>query len=221
LAPTQSEREWLGKVRAVRRTLQQHQWLHDLFAFPEDVYPGLDEIANTVGALTAAPLQARDFESRDRSLLHLKANFFASREAWTVMARSEWVPMTWEFVQLRMAQVERRTAAVQSFAEYPDALLDVGSAVVQRWYDGLTPAARERVIFYTVIGSANQNDRSMVTDGEDALVLSNWPSVIAYLDLISLVGQCRWIEEPAELDALLPRQSSIKTRLAHWFKLAF
>lgn len=209
-----------GKVRAVRRTLQQHQWLHDLFAFPEDGYPGLDEIANSFGTLTAA-VPTGDFESRDHSLLHLKANFFASREAWTVMARSDWVPMTVEFVQLRMAQVDHRSAAIQSFEEYPDALLDVGSDVLRRWHDGLSPAARERVIFYTVIGSANQNDRSMVTDGEDALVLSNWPSVIAYIDLISLVGQSRWIEEPAELDALIPRQSSFKTRLAHWFKLAF
>jgi phosphatidylserine/phosphatidylglycerophosphate/cardiolipin synthase-like enzyme len=137
------------------------------------------------------------------------------------MARDEWVDLTWEFVQQRIAQVQSRSAAVASFAEYPDALLDVGSGMVQRWRDGLTPAERERVVFFTIVGSQNQNERSMVTDGEDAVILSSWPAIIPYLDLISIVGQCHWIDDPAEVDALLPRQSGLKVRLAHWFKLAF
>jgi hypothetical protein len=215
-----------GKVLAVRHTLEQHAWLRDLFGFPPSVYPGLEELARQLGGLAMAPPPAGadstpDFESRRRSLLHLKANYLASREAWTLMARPEWVDLTWEFVQQRIAQVQSRSAAVASFVEYPDALLDVGSGMVQRWRDELTPAQRERVVFYTVVGSQNQNDRSMVTDGEDAVILSDWPAIIPYLDLISIVGQSRWIDDPAEVDALLPRQSALKVRLAHWFKLAF
>jgi phosphatidylserine/phosphatidylglycerophosphate/cardiolipin synthase-like enzyme len=80
---------------------------------------------------------------------------------------------------------------------------------------------RERVIFYTILGSHNQNDRSLVSDGEVAFVLSNWPSVIPYLDLISLVGQSDWIEDPAQLDPYLPRAGVLKRRLAHWFKFTF
>jgi hypothetical protein len=45
--------------------------------------------------------------------------------------------------------------------------------------------------------------------------------VLAYLDLITLIGQSRWIEDPAELDPLLPSHSAVKTRLAHWFRYAF
>lgn len=61
----------------------------------------------------------------------------------------------------------------------------------------------------------------MVTDGEDALILSAWPAIIPYLDLLSIVAQSRWIDDPAEIEALLPRTSPLRTRLAHWFKLAF
>ncbi|MEO6444170.1 MAG: hypothetical protein ABIZ91_05980 [Gemmatimonadaceae bacterium] len=210
-----------GKARAVRQTLEQHTWLHDLFAFPPEVMPGLERIAADLSALDASSGAKSDFESADRSYLHLKANFFASREAWSVMARADWVPMAWEFAQLRVAQMQRRSAAIASFEEYPDALRDVGGEELRRWHAELPASERERVVFFTILGSANQNDRSLTLDGEDALVISRWPSIIAYLDLISLIGQSQWIDDPAQLEAFLPRHSSFKTRLAHWFKLAF
>ena len=140
-----------GKVRSVRRTLEAHQWLRDLFDFPPSVYPGLDELAETFSQLSmAAPRAAGtagDFESGERSMLHLKANYIASREAWTLMARPEWVELTWEFVQQRIAQVQTRRAAITSFEASPDALLDVGGGVAQRWLDALPPEERERVLF--------------------------------------------------------------------------
>ena len=162
-----------------------------------------------------------DFESRGRALLHLKANFFASAEAWRVMARPEWGNVAKVFTQQRIEQIRRRSVSLTSVSEQPDLALLAGNAAVQRWYDDMPAASRERVIFYAVLGSANQNDRSMVSDGEDALVLSNWPPVIPYLDLLTLVGQCEWIEGPEELDALLPRQGKVRTRFAHWFRHVF
>ena len=210
-----------GKAAAVKATFEKHEWLHHLFDFPDAVYPALDSIAAALRALPIANDSSNVFESHDRSYLHLKANFFASREAWTVMSRADWAPLMGEFAQFRLAQLQRSPAAVASFAEYPDALRDIGGDVLRRWYRELPAASRERVVFFTVIGSANQNDRSFALDGEDALVISRWPSVLAYLDLITLIGQSRWIEDPAELDALLPGHSFVKTRLAHWFRYAF
>jgi hypothetical protein len=72
-----------------------------------------------------------------------------------------------------------------------------------------------------MLGSHNQNDRSFVSDGEDAIILSHWPAVIPYLDLISIIGQSRWIDDPKELDAFLPQHSDVVVRLAHWFKVIF
>jgi phosphatidylserine/phosphatidylglycerophosphate/cardiolipin synthase-like enzyme len=210
-----------GKILAVRTTLTQHAWLRDLFGFPPSVYSGLEELATTLGRLPVPVRSGREFEAEQRPLLHLKANFIASREAWTVMARSEWVAMTREFVPRRISQLEARSAAVASLEEMPDARIDIGSDVVQRWYDGLDPATRQRVVFYTMLGSANQNDRSMVSDGEAVIVLSGWPSVTATIDLISLIGQSKWVDDPAELDRYLPRHSDVATRIAHWFKFAF
>ena len=210
-----------GKVRSVKTTLEKHPWLRDLYDFPPSVYPGLDSLANTFGARAAVNGVPRDFESTQRALLHLKANYFASREAWRVMARQDWVDVTRQFVELRLSQVQARATSVGSFAQFPDTVVRLGDEAVQRWYGEMSADDRERVVFFTILGSSNQNERSMVSDGEDALVLSNWPSVIPYLDLLSLVGQSRWIEDPAELEALMPRQNAMKRRLAHWFKNVF
>lgn len=210
-----------GKARAVSRTLAQHPWLRDLLAFPPEVYPGLERNAATLDSLSRARQGVSGTDSTPGSLLHLKANFFASREAWTIFARPDWASLMEEFAQLRLAQAQRPSAAVARFEEAPNALRDVGNDVLQRWYDDLAPHVRDRVVFFSVIGSANQNERSFTLDGEVALVISRWPNVIAYLDLVSLVGQSTWIEDPSQLDAFLPMDSSLKRRLAHWFKLAF
>lgn len=210
-----------GKILAVRATLAEHAWLRELFGFPPSVYTGLEEIATTLGVLPTPVREGNEFEARSRPMLHLKANFIASREAWSVMARADWVDLTRAFVPRRMSQLQARGAAVASFGDSSDARIDVGSDVVQRWYDELAPDDRERVVFYTLIGSANQNDRSMVSDGEASLLMSGWPSVTATIDLISLIGQSRWISDPAELDRLLSRRHAIATRVAHWFKFAF
>lgn len=209
------------KILAVRATLTQHAWLRDLFAFPPSVYTGLEGIAQTYSALPTPARDVREFEASERPLLHLKANFIASREAWEVMARSDWVDMTREFVPRRMSQVQARGTSLSSFEHSPDARIDIGGAVVQKWYDALTPATRERVVFYTMLGSANQNDRSMVSDGEAVVMLAGWPSVTATIDLISLIGQSRWISNADELNALLPPRGRILTRTAHWFKYMF
>lgn len=210
-----------AKVLAVRNTLSEHAWLHDLFDFPPSVYTGLEALAAQYAALPAAAADTNDFESRGNPQLHMKANFFASREAWRVMAREEWVTFTREYVPRRMTQVASRGAAVGSFGPNPDALIDVGTEVVQAWYDALPDAERDRVVFLTLLGSANQNDRSFVSDGEVVIALSNWPPVIPYLDLLSIIGQSKWVETTAELDALLPRRGAVLTRVAHWFKTMF
>ncbi|MBI4410602.1 MAG: hypothetical protein HY561_12890, partial [Gemmatimonadetes bacterium] len=209
-----------AKVRSVQRTFAEHAWLRELFGFPPPVYEDLAELADAIAGLAMAPVPTPEFEFDPVPKLHLKANFFASREAWGLMSRPEWGALTWEYVQQRIAQVQTRSAAVASFEEFPEAFIDVGGGMVQEWFDALDPTSRERVVFYTLMGSQNQNYRSMVIDGEVAFVVSKWPSIIPYLDLISLVGQSRWLDDPAQLAPLLPPQSEWKRRFARWVKLA-
>ncbi|MGH7472166.1 MAG: hypothetical protein ACRENP_29805, partial [Longimicrobiales bacterium] len=218
-SPTLAVTDIPAKVRAVQQTFADQVWLRELFGFPPSVYEVLGDLAKMVSGLAMDPANAPEFEYDPQPKLHLKANFFASREAWTLMARPEWGDLTWTYVMNRIAQVQTRQAAVRSFEKFPEVFIDVGGAEVQRWFAELDASTRERVVFYTVMGSQNQNYRSMVVDGEVAFLVSSWPSIIPYLDFISLIGQSRWIEDYDELARLLPRQPGWRWRFARWIKL--
>jgi hypothetical protein len=209
-----------AKVRHVESAFATNAWLRSLFSFPPSVFAGLTELADLLEGLSMAPVGDAEFEYDPHPKLHLKANFFASREAWSLMSRPEWSEASWAYMQLRINQVQTRSAAIISFEEYPETLPDVGGGMVQDWYGGLDAATRERVVFYTLMGSHNQNSRSMVIDAEIGFLIAHWPSIIPHIDLITLIGQTRWIETPAELDGLLPRDTGWKRRLAHWVRLA-
>lgn len=217
------------KVNGVLETFQRTPWLRDLFGFPPHVYEELERLRDEIAPLAPAAGPARaaprapgdGIESDDRTRIHLKSNLFASREAWSMMTLPSWGEMTWSFVTQRIAQVQARPAAVRDFEEVQDPILDVGSGEVQGWYESLAPATRDRVIFYTIMGSQNQNSRSMVMDAEDALVVAKWPSVIPYLDVVSLIGQSHWVTSQAELDRFLPPMGPLRILLSHWARLAF
>ncbi|MES2521628.1 MAG: hypothetical protein V4617_02935 [Gemmatimonadota bacterium] len=219
-----------GRLRAINTTMAKHAWLRDLFAFPPSVYTGLVQLSAELDAKAAAAAngsggsavpRSNGFASEGRTLLHLKANYFASSEAWRVMARPEWVDVMSDFVQERIDETGRKSARLDVLPAASDTGLRLGDAVVRRWHDETPESARRKVIFYTVLGSSNQNDRSMVSDGEAGLLLANWPAVIPYLDMLTLIGQSEWIETPEELERLLPRQGALQTGIAHWFKFVF
>jgi hypothetical protein len=92
--------------------------------------------------------------------------------------------------------------------------------MVRTWLETLDAATRERVVFFAMMGSQNQNYRSMITDGEVAFVTSHWPAVIPYMDLVAIVCQSRWFEDPEDLAELLPEYSEWKRRLGRWIKIA-
>jgi hypothetical protein len=221
-APTSAVTDIPAKLRAARQTFADESWLRELFGFPAPVYAGLGELADQLETISmSAPSAPAEFEYDAHSKLHLKANFFASYEGWQLMTRPEWSDVTWEFVQQRVAQVQGRASAVDRFHEFPeaDAFIDLADGMVQAWFDELDVRARERVIFYVMMGSHNQNYRSMVIDGEVSFIMSGWPAVIPYLDLISLVGQSRWVSTPDDLHGLLPVEPEWRRRLGRWSKL--
>jgi hypothetical protein len=208
-----------AKVRAIATTFDQQSWLRELFGFADAGYTSVTELAGILSPVSMVAVTQREFEYDPRPKLHMKANYFASGEAWSIMTRPEWQDLSWEYAQQRVAQVQSRVEAVASFDEMPDAFVDVGAGMVLDWFARLDPAARERVVFYTIMGSHNQNYRSMVIDGEVAFIISQWPSIIPYLDLISLIGQSRWIEDAAELERLVPADPGWRRRVARWVKV--
>jgi hypothetical protein len=201
-------------------TMFLQPWLRSLFDFPPSVLDELAALTAEFSGLSMAPQPIDEFAYDPRPKMHLKANFFASAEAWTLMNRSEWAATAWAYMQIRVNQVQTRSAAVHSFEDYPEAIADVGGGMIKDWYAALDEKTRAHVIFYTLMGSQNQNSRSFVIDAEVGFLTSQWPSVIPYMDLITIMGQTQWIEEPDDLAPLLPRDTGWRRRVAHWARLA-
>ncbi len=210
-----------GKVLAVQRTLGAHAWLRELFDFPAGTYDELDELAAQIDSLIVVPDSVRRAMRGLPTRIHLKANLLASREAWTMMRLPTWGQMTYSFVLARIGQVQASRSATADASDIGRGLDDPGAQYIGRWYDSLDVTARERVVFYTIMGSQNQNARSMVMDAEDALVVAKWPATIPYLDALALIGQSHWVETQAELDRYVPRMGPFLTLLTHWARLAF
>ncbi len=190
-APEREVTDIPGKFRAAVAALEAHPWLRDLYGFDEAVYGAFAALDAALDTIAIPEPDPAEFQYDPWPKLHMKANSLASPEAWEgLMSQGEWAPVMAEYTQSRFAQARRR------------------------------PAALGRVVFFSVMGSHNQNHRSMVIDGEVTFVTSQWPAVIPYIDLVSVVGQSRWIDDPMELQELLPQYPEWKRRLGRWLKIA-
>ncbi len=209
------------KVAGMVATFEREPWLRDLFAFAPETYRELERSRDNIAPLDMSPDDSAEFEGDLTTKIHLKANLFASREAWTLVASPAWGRMMYSFIDQRVSQVQGRLVSLGTMESSEAPLIDVGTGDVSDWHRGLPEAARERVVFYTIMGSQNQNARSMLLDAEDALVVSTWPSVLPFMDVMLLVGESHWVTTQAELDRFLPPLGPIKTFTARWARLAF
>lgn len=80
---------------------------------------------------------------------------------------------------------------------------------------------RRRVSFYFSVGSQNQDDRGIVSDGETTLIVSGVAASAGLVDLYFLMARSTWITTERELEAFNPRGSSFTHRIAHWLAAVF
>jgi phosphatidylserine/phosphatidylglycerophosphate/cardiolipin synthase-like enzyme len=91
--------------------------------------------------------------------------------------------------------------------------------MVERWLANLSAAERERLILYLLVGSHNQNYRSMAMDGEAAFLVSGTSINAGLIDLVSITGQTEWVETVEEMSALLPRPARWELGLTRWLRI--
>jgi hypothetical protein len=209
-----------GKVRLAHGALRDQSWLRELFGFDISVVERLGEMALALDGLDMEPVGFREFAFDATPKLHLKANFFASPEAWTLMGRPEWPDEAQAYMLVRVNQLQSRSAAVSTFDGLQEAIADVGGGMVREWSRGLDDEVRDRVVFYTLMGSHNQNSRSIVIDAEVGFLMSGWPAIIPQIDLVVIMGQTSWLDDPSHLAALLPLDTGWKRRVTHWWRMA-
>jgi len=81
-----------------------------------------------------------------------------------------------------------------------------------------TEVQRETAVFYHIVGSSNQDYRSMLMDGEVALVISGKASIHGLLDALMLAGAAVWLDDVEVLNEYLPRYEGFEWKSSRWIK---
>ena len=154
-------------------------------------------------------------------MLHMKANYFATPEAWDALLSRPEVARPLE-IYFRELALRKQALARGGYLDYrlmADHLLPPTREILLEYASGLSPEARSRLAVFFSIGSHNQNNRSMALDGEVALVVSGFSALFGLPDLLVIAGLSEWIDDLEELEALFPDYGGIRRRISHWIRV--
>jgi hypothetical protein len=206
------------RLSAAYRNARLTPFLRRLFP----VSPAVDTMLVALGRGLAeaeaagAPAGAPAGDERVSPKLHLKANFFASREAWdSLVSRPEMLDVILAYRQQFVGCGDGEWPGARETA---DALGEAGQRLWTAYRNWLEPAKRDKVMYYLLVGSANEDYRSMFMDGEASVLISGWSSVMSLVDFGLLANLSVWVDDLTLLDALLPPPSDFQRRVARWLR---
>jgi hypothetical protein len=207
--------EIIPRVVAAYKNARRTPFLRRLL--PTD--PSMDSLLIHVGELLPGTKAISPLRTGREVMpkLHLKANFFASREAWDSLIAQ---PALTQMVLAYLAQLAA-TDPMQSDARDSANVLNAASDRLEASFRAeLSPQQRDRVVYYLLIGSANADYRSMFMDGEASVLLSGWSGVVGLIDFTLMMSLSVWIDDLETLDALVPTRGGLTRSISRWVKPA-
>jgi hypothetical protein len=197
------------RIPWLRETLQIPEDWEPIFANADSIFPDF-EISYIV----------EDVEDR-RPKLHLKTNLFVSASVLrALLAAPEWRPFVLKYAEERVRDVisEETVEGYRSAKELGRALRPEFVALVESVNRFLTQDDEDTAAIYNMVGSPNMDYRSMLMDGEVALLISGKGSMAGFLDAVILAGAARWIDDVEVLDQYLPRYEGFEWKTSRWIK---
>lgn len=198
------------------------------------IYNVLQAEYDTLQHSYAGSVHPLSSEAHGNPQIHMKMQFFASREGLDIFSRPEWVPILARYLSVRRRQTSDPTAELEGISPK---LLTAGSAgdstgragdstrsagdstgadVFQAYCDSLgvnDPERRNRVFYLATVGSHNQDRRGMLLDGEDLVAVSGREALVTALDVFSLLATATWIEREEDLEDYFPKSSDFMKSL--------
>ena len=158
-----------------------------------------------------------DRTAEARPKLHAKTQFLASAEAWqAITTRSDLGPLVDAFVRQMMRRGEPPNMGGDgpSLSDSMPVQLAVQRAVMAE----TPPETLEKFVAYLMVGSYNQNYRSMLMDGEVMLTVEGGAVIHGLIDYLGLLGATTWVDDLEELEDYLPAYGGLKYMLARSFR---
>jgi hypothetical protein len=211
--PGPNTEDVLARLSSAYRNARRTPFLRRLF--PID--PSLDTLLVHAAELLPPPSDVVPQLAPPREVpkLHLKASFFASRDAWDLLIRR---PELTTVLQAYLAQMLRQAPDSADAQATASALTEASAAMMASFQASLTEEQRRQLVYYLMVGSANQDYRSMFMDGEASVLLSGWSGVVSLIDFALLMNLSVWIDDLEMLDALVPPPSGFQRGAARWLR---
>jgi hypothetical protein len=203
----------LNRFAAAYQNARRTPFLRRLF--PVD--PSLDSMLVRYRALAMAAEGSNPAVGTATPKLHLKANWFSSREAWDKLVVRPELKEVLEAYILQLISPQHDSLGAREIA---DALTEASRRLVDAFQRSEPPEELAKAVYYLIVGSANQDYRSMFMDGEASVLLSGWSTVVGLMDFGLIINLSVWIDDLEVLDALLPPPTPLQRRMARWIRSA-
>jgi hypothetical protein len=212
-----------GRVRQASEGFRSNPWLREILP----VGPELMSVLDSADALFAEATGGREVEYLSDELeglvqpmLHLKTNFFMTGEAVDIFLQHP------AFAEFARAFIVQRSLDQVSRADYRDVRelnLTLTGPFLQLLADMAEeygPELADRSVGYFIVGSSNQDYRSMLMDGEAAVALAHRAAFNGFFDSIGIAGASTYLDSVEQLNRYLPYYTGMTWSLARWLKVA-
>jgi len=197
----------VGRGKLLAENYAENPWLQEAFPFQSSVMELIHSFSGQLALKGVNPRYLREREDIRMPKLHRKTQFFASKEAMdTLVPLPEWGPLLEKFSLARIDQVQRETYLDSQ--RYQNLFIDEFRRLEEKWLASIPEKEREKAILYLAVGSHNQDLRSQMLDGEVLFLVSEFDSLLG------------WVENIAWLELMLPRYEGFWFRIGQWFRAA-
>jgi hypothetical protein len=212
-----------ARAQATAEGLRATPWLREVLP----VGPELMSVFDDAGEIFAEAAGGREIEYLSdemhgvtRPKLHLKTNFFVTGEVLDIFLQSPaFAELAREFAfQQSLDQIAR--SEYRDVRELNLAMTERGLEVLRGMREEYGPEVVARAVGYFIVGSSNQDYRSMMMDGEAAVALSGRATLNGFFDSIWIAGAATYLDSVEELNEYLPYITGMKWKLSRWIKVA-
>ena len=207
------------KLRESAEGLRRYPFLKEVFPFDDDVYTVLQEFPDELDAYGIEPSYYTEDMEKRKPKLHLKTNFFASGQLRELLSWQGWDEIL-DFYLRHRTNLTAREAGDVDVKDIPEELREAAESLLESYSASLSEEEKDRVIYYLIVGSQNQDYRGMIMDGEVACVVAGHHSLVALVDLFFMMSLTTWVEDIETLDKVLPPYTGWKRWIGRYIMKA-
>ena len=207
------------KLRESAEGLRRYPFLKEVFPFDDDVYTVLQEFPDELDAYGIEPSYYTEDMEKRKPKLHLKTNFFASGQLRELLSWQGWDEIL-DFYLRHRTNLTAREAGDVDVKDIPEELREAAEGLLESYSASLSEEEKDRVIYYLIVGSQNQDYRGMIMDGEVACVVAGHHSLVAIVDLFFMMSLTTWVEDIETLDKVLPPYTGWKRWIGRYIMKA-